>query len=88
MSMLYLIDTTALQRCQVLRVLGYNDAAHIEVKKWKRYEYFARVRKVWTVMRKRSKMRVNRSMLKTLKKEVSLYDRPPSIILRTQKEDK
>ncbi len=71
-----------------MKVLGYNDTAHIEIKKWRRCEYFSKVRKVWTVMRKRSKMRVTKNMLKTLKKEVSLYDRPPSIILRAQAKDK
>jgi len=44
------------------------------------------VKGIWTVSRKPSKIRKNsREMFLTLKKEASCYDRPASIVLRTEK---
>jgi len=46
--------------------------------------YFKKVKEVWTASRKHSKMR-GKNIFLTLKKEVSSYDRPASVILRAKK---
>jgi len=66
--------------------LGYNDTAHFFEKNNTRSYYFNKVKGIWTVSRKHSRMRVNsKKMFLTLKKEASYYDCPASIVLRAEK---
>ncbi len=65
---------------------GYNDTAHFSNEKYNRNYWFKKVKDVWTAMRKYSKIRgKTKYMFETLRKEVSQYDRPSSIILRVEK---
>ena len=81
--------TEDLLKSQILLLNGYNDTAHFSVKEYRRCDYFRKVKEVWTAMRKRSKIGVKtQGVFFTLRKEVPLYDRPPSIILRVKKRDK
>jgi len=53
----------SLIRGQLRYLDGYNDTAHFSVKECKRCDYFSKVKKVWTAMRKRSKIGVKNQVI-------------------------
>jgi len=61
--------------------MAYSDTAHFSLKEYRRSDYFRRIKEVWTVMKKRSKMRLTKNIFKILRRDISLYEHLPLIIL-------